>query len=140
MPFPKIIPRDANLSKTQNYHPSQRKSSRFWAKRYENTQYAISAVYRTFIKISLDFKPFYVIIHQTNGFRITINRQYRRSVVFWRNQSERGVPNVEVEAKRSRSKAEIRRLLAELRRLLAESVRLMAEQMNNLTKLSKLTS
>jgi len=47
--FLKVSLRDANLSKTQNYHPSQRKSIRFWAKRYENqhppavchTQYAI---------------------------------------------------------------------------------------------------
>jgi len=36
--FPKIIPRDANLSKTQNYHPSQQKSSKFPPKRYENQE------------------------------------------------------------------------------------------------------
>ncbi len=29
--FPKITPRDANISKTQNYHPGQRKSSKFLA-------------------------------------------------------------------------------------------------------------
>jgi len=34
--FPKIIPRDANLSKTRNYHPGQRKSSKFPPKTPKN--------------------------------------------------------------------------------------------------------
>jgi hypothetical protein len=35
-PFPKVSLRDANLSKTQNYHPGQRKSSRFFTKKKAN--------------------------------------------------------------------------------------------------------
>jgi len=36
--FPKLSLRNEDLSKTQNYHPGQRKSSRFPPKRYENQE------------------------------------------------------------------------------------------------------